>query len=104
MQFPQVLGAFQARAMSQYFRTLIGNGVAYFPMSSVLVTSSGYAVTVFRCHVRVRNLFEVIVILVFSIKIDEKNNFVIQQQETIFQNCRPYMFDLTNGFFSLSFI
>ena len=27
----------------------------------MLVTASGYAVTAFRCHVRVRNLFEVII-------------------------------------------
>ena len=55
-----VLDAFQARAMSRYFGLLIGNGVAYF-RCPVLVTTSVYAVTAFRCHARVRNLFEVII-------------------------------------------
>ena len=33
VQFMQVLSAFQVRAMSRYFGLLIGNSVAYFPMS-----------------------------------------------------------------------
>ena len=33
VQFTQVLGAFQAPAMSRYFGLPLGNGVAYFPMS-----------------------------------------------------------------------
>ena len=57
VQFTQVLGAFQAPGMLRYFQSLIGNGVAYFPIPCA--TTSGYAITTFRGHV-VQNLFEMI--------------------------------------------
>ena len=63
IQFTQVFTSFQARTMSRYFGLLIGNDVAYFPMSytfhNSLIRSDCIRI---RCQVCVRNLFETMIV------------------------------------------
>ena len=61
VQITQVLSAFRRARCRCTLDTWLET-VLRTSRCPVLVTASGYAVTAFRCHVRVRNLFEVIII------------------------------------------